>query len=172
MNGEFKTVKEEFPRVVPAELSIQFFEDGAGFRLPVVIPAAINPYPRKNCNNQNADVSTSSVPIPSSTGQFTADTSVTKENIDVDGLGMGFPDGLTIRKVVDLVGPDELVEVIDVKSQQGDKRKWPLSKWVEYFEDPNRERIYNVLSLEVSQSKLGQMIQRPSIVRYVVHHQT
>ncbi|KAF8440658.1 hypothetical protein BDZ91DRAFT_614645, partial [Kalaharituber pfeilii] len=88
-----------------------------------------------------------------------------KEEMEFDALGMGFPENLTIRQVVDLVGPDETVEVIDVKSQQGDKRKWPLSKWVEYFEDPNKDRIYNVISLEVSRSRLGRMIQRPTVVR-------
>lgn len=178
LNGEFKTIKEEFPRVVPEELSLQFFEDGGGFRLPIVIPAAVNPYPRKNKRNsakdsQGVSAATSSAQSSnpfSEKRQFSVAVEIPvapKEPHDVDALGMGFPENLTIRQVVDLVGPDETVEVIDVKSQQGDKRKWPLSKWVEYFEDPNRDRIYNVISLEVSKSKLGQMIQRPTIVRYV-----
>ncbi|KAF8447044.1 hypothetical protein BGX38DRAFT_1093594, partial [Terfezia claveryi] len=127
LNGEFKTVPETFPRVVPEELSLRFFEDGGGFKEPIVIPAA--------------------------------------PGIELDALGMGFPDNLTIPQIVEMVGPEETVEVIDVKSQSGDKRKWTLSKWVEYFEDPNRDKIYNVISLEVSSTRLARLIQRPKVVR-------
>lgn len=183
LNGEFKTVKEEFPRVVPSELTLQFFEDGGGFRLPIVIPAAVNPYPRKSksssvqakLGNPQTPVSsqlniTPSLGVHSSSKQPSAAVDIPvyqkEPGIEVDSLGMGFPEDLTIRQIVDIVGPEETVEVIDVKSQSGDKRKWSLSKWVEYFEEPNREKIYNVISLEVSKSRLGRLIQRPKIVRY------
>lgn len=183
LNGEFKTVKEEFPRVVPSELTLQFFEDGGGFRLPIVIPAAVNPYSRKpKSSSVQTKLGNPQTPVPSqpnttplgvqSSGKqpplAAVDIPVYQKEpgIEVDSLGMGFPEDLTIRQIVDIVGPEETVEVIDVKSQSGDKRKWSLSKWVEYFEEPNREKIYNVISLEVSKSRLGRLIQRPKIVRY------
>lgn len=183
LNGEFKTVPETFPRVVPEELSLRFFEDGGGFKEPIVIPAAVNPYPRRlkaSSFEGNAGTSISaassrttnatSVGVSSARQPTTAGENLAyqkESGIELDTLGMGFPDNLTIPQIVDMVGPDETVEVIDVKSQSGDKRKWTLSKWVEYFEDPNRDKIYNVISLEVSSTRLARLIQRPKVVRSV-----
>lgn len=181
LNGEFKTIEERFPRVVPGELTLQFLEDGGGFKEPVVIPAAVNPYHRKPKPSYvdgklgNSTVTASShAGGASSTGFFSLrQSSATVElfayqkesGIEVDALGMGFPDNLTIRQIVDMVGPEETVEVIDVRTQLGDKRKWSLAKWVEYFEDPNKEKVYNVISLEVSKTRLARLIQRPRVVR-------
>ena len=180
LNGEFKTVPETFPRVVPEELSLRFFEDGGGFKEPIVIPAAVNPYPRKSKTSSfegNIEISTSAASSRTCNATLVASSArqpaTAGENlayqkepgIELDALGMGFPDNLTIPQIVEMVGPDETVEVIDVKSQSGDKRKWTLSKWVEYFEDPNRDKIYNVISLEVSSTRLARLIQRPKVVR-------
>lgn len=173
LNGEFRTVEEKFPRVVPEELSLRFLEDGGGFKEPVVIPAAVNPYPRKpstECKTGNDTAGYSQTKSSSAGNDLFA---YQKEpGIEVDALGMGFPNNLTVRQIVDVVGPEETVEVIDVRTQLGDKRKWTLAKWVEYFEDPNREKVYNVISLEVSKTRLARLIQRPKVVRYVLLHKT
>jgi F-box/leucine-rich repeat protein 10/11 len=79
---------------------------------------------------------------------------------------MVIPDGLTVRAVAELYGPDEKVEVIDVKSQQGEDKKWNMRKWADYYyENAVAKTVRNVISLEVSQSPLGRLIRRPRIVR-------
>ena len=78
---------------------------------------------------------------------------------------MVIPQGLTVRQVAELYGPEEKVEVIDVKSQNGENKKWNMRRWAEYYENPNNKVVRNVISLEVSQSKLGRLIRRPKIVR-------
>lgn len=161
LSNAFEITEEFFPRVPPQELTADFFLMGGGFRQPVVIPASMNPYPRSGSSRDDYDASDN--------GKGERGTSPmgwpNKDHIEVDAIGMGFPNNLTVRKVVDMVGNDKMVEVIDVKSQTGEQRKWSLSKWADYYEDPARSKIYNVISLEVSNTPLGHRIQRPKIVR-------
>ncbi|KAK7206336.1 hypothetical protein BZA70DRAFT_276352 [Myxozyma melibiosi] len=84
----------------------------------------------------------------------------------IDGLGLEVPAGLTVRKVADLVGHDTKVEVIDVPTQH-ESPNWDLGKWTDYYETSAeaRDRVRNVISLEVSYTKLGDLIQRPQYVR-------
>lgn len=42
-----------------------------------------------------------------------------------------------------------------------------MKEWVRYFNEPTRERILNVLSLEFSHTKLDNYVQSPSIVRQI-----
>lgn len=42
---------------------------------------------------------------------------------------------------------------------------WTLGKWASYYEDPNRERVRNVISLELSSSPLKNKVVPPKIVR-------
>ena len=81
-----------------------------------------------------------------------------------DALGMVMPKNLTVRRVAELYGQDEKVDVIDVKSQNGEDKRWNLKRWVDYYENPGKI-IRNVISLEVSHSELGRLVQRPQIVR-------
>jgi hypothetical protein len=62
------------------------------------------------------------------------------------GMGMVMPVDLTVRKVADLVGHNERVEVIDVPTQQ-EAPNWTLSKWADYYEKPpgERGRVRNVM---------------------------
>jgi F-box/leucine-rich repeat protein 10/11 len=55
--------------------------------------------------------------------------------------------------------------VIDVATQSGSPG-WTLGKWADYFEQEpsSRERIYNVISLEVSNTKLSEQVSAPQIV--------
>jgi len=53
--------------------------------------------------------------------------------------------------------------VIDVNTQQA--LELTLQNWVKYFTNPDRERIYNVISLEFSHTKLQEIVESPSVVR-------
>ncbi|GLB35227.1 putative protein with domain family that is part of the cupin metalloenzyme superfamily [Lyophyllum shimeji] len=84
-----------------------------------------------------------------------------------DGLGMKMPPtDFTVDDVVEMVGEDTPVEVIDVASQSTSPG-WTLGKWNEYFnlEPEAREKICNVISLEISGTKLADMILPPKLVR-------
>lgn len=87
---------------------------------------------------------------------------------DAEGLralGMRMPAAsLSISQIAELVGPDTPVEVIDVASQ-AELSRWTLGQWALYYEDPRRERVRNVISLEVSESPLGSPVQLPAIVK-------
>ena len=75
------------------------------------------------------------------------------------------PEGLTVRSVCNLVGADTPIDVIDVKTQNSGA-KWNLSRWADYYDEITEEKpIRNVISLEVSQTKLGRLLQRPKLVR-------
>lgn len=61
-------------------------------------------------------------------------------------------------------GPDTPLEVIDCASQSS-LSNWTLGQWADYYDDPQRDKVRNVISLEVSESKLGKMITAPNLVR-------
>ncbi|OLL24071.1 JmjC domain-containing histone demethylation protein 1 [Neolecta irregularis DAH-3] len=95
-----------------------------------------------------------------------------------DSLDMTMPEHLTVAQVAHAVGDDAPVEVIgclpsmaradiaDVSSQREDKN-WTLGRWRDYFNTPvgKRDKIRNVISLEISQSPLAKVITRPKFVR-------
>lgn len=102
-----------------------------------------------------------------------------------DGLGMKMPPrDLTVEHVAEYIGEDTPLEVIgkspvhmyeclspdhfyaDVASQSTSPG-WNLGKWADYIElDPSkRDRILNVISLEISGTELADMILPPKIVR-------
>ncbi|PKI83791.1 [histone H3]-dimethyl-L-lysine(36) demethylase [Malassezia vespertilionis] len=72
----------------------------------------------------------------------------------------------SIRKIAELVGPETNVEVIDVRTQMSSSA-WTLDEWASYFETPpaHREKLLNVISLEVTGTPLGRMIEPPEMVR-------
>ncbi|KAH9810354.1 JmjC domain-containing histone demethylation protein 1 [Melampsora americana] len=80
-------------------------------------------------------------------------------------LGMKMPSStITIREISNIVGPDTPVEVIDVASQS-ELSRWTLDQWASYYEDPKRDKVRNVISLEVTETALGDSIEIPRIVR-------
>ncbi|KAH9955595.1 jumonji protein [Russula dissimulans] len=84
-----------------------------------------------------------------------------------DGLGMMMPQAsLTVSEIADILGPETPVEVIDVGTQSG-LAGWTLGKWANYYsiEPSSREKIRNVISLEISGTKLGQQVLPPRLVR-------
>ena len=55
-----------------------------------------------------------------------------------------------------------MVDVIDVNTQQA--LEMTLQQWVKYFTSPEREDIYNVISLEFSHTKLEDLVEPPEAV--------
>lgn len=84
-----------------------------------------------------------------------------------ESLEMKIPEGLTVRKVAELLGDDKEVQVVDVLTQNLATPRWNMGQWADYYEKPieERNRILNVISLEISGTKLGEQIIRPAIVR-------
>jgi F-box/leucine-rich repeat protein 10/11 len=169
--GKIRFQPENFPRMKPELVTAEYFERGNGWTEPIVVPACWN-----SCEpvSENPDFE-SLVQEASSQEMFDdllenhpeQETHI-EETVDCgqDLLGMVIPRGLTVRAVAELYGPEERVEVIDVKSQQGEDKRWNMQKWADYYEsnEPNKP-VRNVISLEVSQSKLGRLIRRPKVVR-------
>lgn len=83
--------------------------------------------------------------------------------------GMTLPckrDDVTVEWIAEKVGEDEPVEVMDVLSQQSESPGWNLGQWKRYFYMREKDRIRNVISLEVSDVEgLGDAFVRPKMVR-------
>ncbi|TPX32699.1 hypothetical protein SmJEL517_g04205 [Synchytrium microbalum] len=84
-----------------------------------------------------------------------------------EGLDMMMPEtSLNASQIADLVGRDVVVEAMEVSSQS--EILMNLGQWAVYFDAPvNRTRILNLISLEVSKTRLGNMIKLPRIVREI-----
>ena len=173
-DGTITFLPESFARMRPELVTTEYFEKGTGMKEPLVIPACFNPRPRiSETPNPAADKqpegASSTTPLEDNDvsedwfSRHTEPEAVLDQG--QDALDMVVPQGLTVRQVAELYGQDEKVEVIDVKSQNGENRKWNMRRWADYYENPNNKVVRNVISLEVSQSKLGRLIRRPQIVR-------
>lgn len=53
---------------------------------------------------------------------------------------------------------------LDVATQ-AEQPGWTMDKWADYFHSNDRDRIRNVISLEISGTKFAQDIRRPKLVR-------
>ncbi|KAJ6656616.1 hypothetical protein lerEdw1_003503 [Lerista edwardsae] len=85
-----------------------------------------------------------------------------------DGLGIKMPNpDFTVRDVKLLVGSRRIVDVMDVNTQKGIEMS--MSQFVRYYETPEaeREKLYNVISLEFSHTKLANIVKRPNVVDLV-----
>ncbi|KAL9118754.1 MAG: hypothetical protein Q9187_004697 [Circinaria calcarea] len=166
--GVIKFHPDNFARMRPELVTADYFEKGDGMKEPIVIPASLNPrpppisHPEKEVLDGDDHSSEQTVPEHLLSGDFECET---VPDHGQDALDMVIPQGLTVRQVSELYGPEEKVEVIDVKSQNGEDKKWNMRRWVDYYESQGNKVVRNVISLEVSQSKLGRLIRRPKIVR-------
>ena len=70
-----------------------------------------------------------------------------------------------IQEVTAKVGPERKVPVMDVMTQNNSPR-WDMKRWCEYFllQGPARDKIRNVISLEISDTELGGEITVPKVV--------
>ena len=172
-DGNRKFHPENFARMCPELVTADYFEKGDGMKEPIVIPAALNPrpspLPRPEMENSViAEDMHADSPCDLSVLENWISTQVAYDVVRDDGqdaLDMVVPRDLTVRQVAELYGPEERVEVIDVKSQNGEDKKWNMKRWVDYYESQGNKVVRNVISLEVSQSKLGRLIRRPKVVR-------
>lgn len=71
---------------------------------------------------------------------------------------------ISVHTIAELVGKDTVLDVIDVASQS-EINGWSLSRWADYFHSSERDRIRNVISLEISDTAFSEQIKRPKIVR-------
>ena len=179
--GSIRFLPEKFPRIRAELVSAEFFESGNGMLEPVVIPASFNswrPHEREHEHDGTVERSEFDSLVQEAPNQEMFDEMLEhipnpetgkghEQVVDCgqDLLDMVIPQGLTVRKVADLYGPEERVEVIDVKSQQGEDKRWNMGRWADYYESPGGKAVRNVISLEVSQSPLGKLIRRPKVVR-------
>jgi F-box/leucine-rich repeat protein 10/11 len=80
------------------------------------------------------------------------------------GLNMKTPSAnFTVRDVERYVGSKRLVDVMDVNTQKN--FEMTLKEWREYFTNPVRERLLNVISLEFSHTELANMIEPPLVIK-------
>lgn len=166
-DGVISFLPENFARMSPELVTAEFFENGSGMKEPIVIPACLNPQPKAIGSEDPAYPRQEEVQNPSVVEEWLARDAGIQKVIDhgQDALDMVMPKNLTVRSVSELYGPEERVEVIDVKSQNGEGKKWNMRRWADYYETKESKVVRNVISLEVSQSKLGRLIRRPKIVR-------
>ncbi|KAF3905969.1 hypothetical protein ABW21_db0202758 [Orbilia brochopaga] len=191
--SEMQFAPDDFPRMIPEFLDVDFFEQGQGFVQPIVIPASCNPRPQSLreihlLTNGMRDDGTIDVEKVTKVEKFPAlikkdkkdatpktrsairvatsdQVTVSRRPVDdADALGMVMPADLTVRKVAQLIGFDEKVEVLDVLSQSSDKKSWTFVDWVDYFENPHKDRIKNVISQEFSYTRLADAVRRPAVV--------
>lgn len=54
--------------------------------------------------------------------------------------------------------------IIDVATQS-EVPNWTMGQWASYYNDQDKDRTRNVISLEISDTKLAESIVRPKIVR-------
>lgn len=65
----------------------------------------------------------------------------------------------------DISGSKRILDVMDVNTQKNEDMT--MKEWQKYYEDPNKERLLNVISLEFSHTKLENYVQSPELVRLV-----
>ncbi|XP_039751856.1 jmjC domain-containing histone demethylation protein 1 isoform X2 [Pararge aegeria] len=82
------------------------------------------------------------------------------------GLGLRVPtSNFTVNDVRMCVGSRRLLDVMDVNTQKN--IEMTMKDWQRYYDDPNKERLLNVISLEFSHTRLENYVQAPRIVRLI-----
>ncbi|KZF24406.1 Clavaminate synthase-like protein, partial [Xylona heveae TC161] len=166
--GTIKFLPDNFLRMPPELVTADFFEKGNGMKEPVVIPAHLNPRPQVWASAEDVKRYPEQPQEPAIENGDDGSSDILYDEVpDVgqDALDMVIPQNLSVQDVAELYGPEEKVEVIDVKSQEGEGKNWNMRRWADYYESKGDKVIRNVISLEVSSSKLGRLIRRPKVVR-------
>ncbi|GIY74901.1 jmjC domain-containing histone demethylation protein 1 [Caerostris extrusa] len=85
---------------------------------------------------------------------------------DKAGLGMRMPSAnFTVNDVRQCIGSRRMLDVMDVTTQKD--IEMTMKDWCRYFENPNREQLLNVISLEFSHTRLENYVESPTVVRQV-----
>ncbi|XP_054276227.1 jmjC domain-containing histone demethylation protein 1-like [Macrosteles quadrilineatus] len=81
-------------------------------------------------------------------------------------LGLLVPSKIfSVNDVKICVGSRRHIDVMDVNTQKN--IVMTMKEWQKYFDDPVRDKLLNVLSLEFSHTKLDNYVQSPMIVRQI-----
>ncbi|XP_052799736.1 lysine-specific demethylase 2A-like [Mya arenaria] len=82
------------------------------------------------------------------------------------GLGLRVPSlNFKVSDVKACVGSRRMLDVMDVNTQKG--LEMTMKEWVRYYENTERDRLLNVISLEFSHTKLENYVESPNLVREV-----
>lgn len=83
------------------------------------------------------------------------------------GLNFNIPhkDEIDLTKIEDIVGSDILLDVIDVERQQ--TVPMTINELNSYFRQEKREKVYNLISFEISKTKLSENVTPPNIVNEI-----
>ncbi|XP_026314216.1 jmjC domain-containing histone demethylation protein 1 [Hyposmocoma kahamanoa] len=85
---------------------------------------------------------------------------------DKIGLGLRVPtSNFTVNDVRMCVGSRRVLDVMDVNTQKN--IEMTMKDWQRYYDDANKERLLNVISLEFSHTRLENYVQAPRIVRLI-----
>lgn len=85
---------------------------------------------------------------------------------DKAGLGLRVPSqNFSVRDVRMCVGSKRKLDVMDVNTQKNCTMS--MKEWQEYYDNPRKEKLQNVISLEFSHTKLDNYIHSPSLVRQI-----
>lgn len=81
-----------------------------------------------------------------------------------DGLGFIMPDSdqINLTQIQNIVGSDYVLDVIDVERQE--VFQMSIQELNDYFQATPRTKTYNLISFEISKTKLTENIEAPSIV--------
>ncbi|XP_032419252.1 lysine (K)-specific demethylase 2Aa isoform X2 [Xiphophorus hellerii] len=85
-----------------------------------------------------------------------------------EGLGIKMPEpDFSVNDVKTFVGSRRMIDVMDVSTQKGTEMS--MAQWTRYYETPvsQREKLYNVISLEFSHTKLENLVKRPTTVELI-----
>lgn len=63
------------------------------------------------------------------------------------------------------VGSKRMLDVMDVNTQKN--LRMSMKEWQQYYDEPEKTRLLNVISLEFSHTKLDNYVQSPKIVRSI-----
>ncbi|MED6288239.1 Lysine-specific demethylase 2A, partial [Characodon lateralis] len=85
-----------------------------------------------------------------------------------DGLGIKMPEpDFSVNDVKMFVGSRRMIDVMDVSTQK--ETEMSMAQWTRYYETPvsQRDKLYNVISLEFSHTKLENLVKRPTTVELI-----
>jgi F-box/leucine-rich repeat protein 10/11 len=61
-----------------------------------------------------------------------------------------------------ITGSRRILDVMDVNTQKNVEMS--MKEWQRYYDDPNKDKLLNVISLEFSHTKLENYVQTPTVV--------
>ncbi|XP_005090385.1 lysine-specific demethylase 2A [Aplysia californica] len=85
---------------------------------------------------------------------------------DKTGLGLRVPsENFKVSDVKQCVGSRRILDVMDVNTQKA--MEMSMKDWVKYYENPERDRLLNVISLEFCHTRLENYVESPTLVRQI-----